>query len=78
MNEFDSLPDENVPPSDNAPSDSWISAYEPPSMGCENVVNYYFPVQIVVSGGLTPADHETLQANVMQDLYDAINRRILI
>ena len=78
MNEYDSLPDENVAPSDNAPSDSWISAYVPTSTGCENVVNYYFPVQVVVSGGLTPADQEAIQANLMQDLYDAINRRLLI
>ena len=76
MNEHDSLPGEDVAPSDSAPSESWISAYVPPLMG-ENVVNYYFPVQIVVSGGLTPADHETIQANVMQDLYDAINRRLV-
>jgi hypothetical protein len=42
------------------------------------VVNYYFPVEVVCcgSGQLGPAEIESIQAGVFQDLYDAINRRL--
>jgi len=43
-------------------------------------VNYYFPVEVIVSsssGGITPAVREDIQASVFQDLYDAINRRLV-
>jgi hypothetical protein len=38
----------------------------------EQVVNYFFPVEIVVSGSLVPQEREIIQAQIYQDLHDAI------
>ncbi len=65
--------------SDDHNSD-WTNGFMPAnSVSCE-VVNYYFPVEVIVSsssGGITPAVREDIQASVFQDLYDAINRRLV-
>ena len=60
-------------------SESWITSFVPENSSSCEVVNYYFPVEVVVSGagGLTPTDRETIQADIFQDLYDAINRRLV-
>jgi hypothetical protein len=45
-------------------------------MGCQ-VINYYFPVEVVVTGGgLADRDKELLQAGIWQELHDAVNRRL--
>jgi len=38
----------------------------------EQVVNYYFPVEIVVAGRLADQERELIQAQIYQDLHDAI------
>jgi len=40
--------------------------------GEEGVVNYFFPVEIVVAGSLAPQEREIIQAQIYQDLHDAI------
>lgn len=40
------------------------------------VVNYVFPVEVVLVGGLGPRERALLQAQVYQDLQDAVNRRL--
>ena len=40
--------------------------------GEERVVNYFFPVEIVVAGSLAPQEREIIQAQIYQDLHDAI------
>jgi hypothetical protein len=38
----------------------------------EKVVNYYFPVEVVIAGSLAPREREIIQAQIYQDLNDAI------
>jgi hypothetical protein len=64
-------------------SGSWDSDSLKPSLDSgdstgENVVNCYFPVEVVWCGTseVSPVDRETIQAGIIQDLYDAINRRL--
>lgn len=40
------------------------------------VVNYVFPVEVVLVGGLGPRERALLQAELYQDLQDAVNRRL--
>lgn len=40
------------------------------------VVNYVFPVEVVLVGSLPPRERETLRAEVWQELQDAVNRRL--
>ena len=40
------------------------------------VVNYYFPVEVVIAGTLPRAERESIQAELIQSLQDAVNRRI--
>jgi hypothetical protein len=40
--------------------------------GEEGVVNYFFPVEIVVAGSLVPQEREIIQAQIYQDLHEAI------
>ena len=79
MGEYDDMNDGRAHGFGGSASDSWMSSSssERDSEQACDVVNYYFPVEIVVTGGLTPADHETIQANIFQDLYDAINRQLV-
>jgi hypothetical protein len=44
--------------------------------GGEGVVNYYFPVEVVVAGGLTLQDRKSIQASIFEEFNDAINRRM--
>lgn len=65
--------------SDSLDSDSSESSFTPEDSTGGNVVNYYFPVEVVYCGAgeITPNDRETIQAGIFQDLYDAINRRLV-
>ena len=38
------------------------------------VVNYYFPVEIVIAGSLPEAERELIQARVWESLSDALQR----
>jgi hypothetical protein len=38
----------------------------------EEIVNYYFPVEIVVADRLADQELESIQARIYQDLHDAI------
>ena len=40
--------------------------------GEEGVMNYFFPVEIVVAGSLVPQEREVIQAQIYQDLHEAI------
>ncbi len=40
------------------------------------VVNYFFPVEVVIAGTLPRAERESIQAELIQSLQDAVNRRI--
>jgi len=42
----------------------------------EGVMNFYFPVEIVVAGSLAPQEREIIQAQIYQDLHDAIINRL--
>lgn len=44
----------------------------PHSAPPEEVVNYYFPVEIVVAGRLADQERELIQAQIYQDLHEAI------
>ena len=39
----------------------------------QTVVNYYFPVEIVVSGSLPEEEHEVIQARIWEKLSDALD-----
>jgi hypothetical protein len=47
---------------------------EPTQMMTQGVVNYYFPVEVVVVGGLSEEDHAAIEARVWQSFGDALNR----
>lgn len=38
----------------------------------EGVINYFFPVEIVIAGSLAPQERTIIQAQIYQDLHDAI------
>jgi hypothetical protein len=39
-----------------------------------DVVNFYFPVEVVVVGALRDADRDALEAGIWERLYNAIER----
>ena len=45
-----------------------------PISGEGTVVNYYFPVEVVVVGSLTDADRALLEARIWEGLADALDR----
>ena len=47
---------------------------EPAEMTGQGVINYYFPVEIVVVGALSDEDHDAVQARVWEKLSDAMQR----
>ncbi|HLW71303.1 MAG TPA: hypothetical protein VKS22_11850 [Candidatus Binataceae bacterium] len=47
---------------------------EPAQMMTEAVVNYYFPVEVVVVGGLSEEDHAAVEARIWRSFGDALNR----
>lgn len=50
------------------------AAVEPAQMMTQGLVNYYFPVEVVVVGGLSEEDHAALEARVWRSFGDALNR----
>jgi len=52
----------------------------PSSTSCptegEGAINYFFPVEIVIAGSVAPREREAIQAQIYQDLHDAIVRRL--
>jgi hypothetical protein len=47
---------------------------EPAQMTTQGVVNYYFPVEVVVVGGLSEEDHAAIEARIWRSFGDALNR----
>jgi hypothetical protein len=47
---------------------------EPAEMMTQAVVNYYFPVEVVVVGALSEDDHAEIEARVWRSFGDALNR----
>lgn len=47
---------------------------EPAQLMTQAVVNYYFPVEVVIVGGLSEEDHAALEARVWRSFGDALNR----
>jgi hypothetical protein len=47
---------------------------EPTQMMSQGVVNYYFPVEIVIVGGLPEEEHAAIEARIWQNLGDAFRR----
>jgi hypothetical protein len=47
---------------------------EPAPMMTQEVVNYYFPVEVVVVGGLSDEDHAAVEARIWRSFGDALDR----
>jgi hypothetical protein len=47
---------------------------EPAQMMTQGVVNYYFPVEVVIIGGLSDEDHAAIEARIWGSFGDAFNR----
>ncbi len=50
------------------------AAIEPAPMMTEGVVNYYFPVEVVIVGGLSEEDHAAIETRIWRSFGDALNR----
>lgn len=51
------------------------AAIEPAQMG-DQVVNYYFPVEIVIVGSLSEEEQEIMEARIWEKLTDALDRSV--
>jgi len=47
---------------------------EPAQMMTEGVVNYYFPLEVVIAGGLSEEDHAAIETRIWRNFGDALNR----
>jgi hypothetical protein len=47
---------------------------EPRQTMTQGVVNYYFPVEVIVVGGLTEAEHKSIEAQIWENFGDALER----
>ncbi|HZY84012.1 MAG TPA: hypothetical protein VFE78_04230 [Gemmataceae bacterium] len=47
---------------------------EPVALGAQTVINYYFPVEIVIVGGLPEEEHQAIQARLWEKFGDALDR----
>lgn len=47
---------------------------EPADLGDRNVINYYFPVEIVIVGSLPEEEREAIEAQIWEHLSDALDR----
>ena len=50
------------------------AAIEPAQMMTQEVVNYHFPIEVVVVGGLSEEDHAAIEARVWRSFGDALSR----
>lgn len=41
-----------------------------------DVINFYFPVEVVIVGALRDADRDALEARIWENLYDALERTV--
>lgn len=76
MDDYNKWPQERSDASGTEDSESWSPSLISQGSVSGKVVNYYFPVEVVVAGGLAPQDRESIQAAIFEDLHDAINRRL--
>ncbi len=47
---------------------------EPTTMATEGVINYYFPVEIIVVGSLPEEEKAAIEARIWENLGDALER----
>ena len=47
---------------------------EPAAMTTQGVVNYYFPVEVVIVGSLPEEEHAAIEARIWRNLGDAFQR----
>jgi hypothetical protein len=47
---------------------------EPVALGAQTVINYYFPVEIVIVGGLPEEEHQAIQARLWEKFGEALDR----
>ena len=47
---------------------------EPAQMIAQGVVNYYFPVEVVIVGSLPEEEHAAIEARIWESLGDALER----
>lgn len=47
---------------------------EPTKMMTQGVVNYYFPVEVVIVGSLPEEEHAAIEARIWESLGDALER----
>jgi len=47
---------------------------EPMAMSREQVINYYFPVEIVIVGSLSEEEREAIERRIWEKLTDALER----
>lgn len=47
---------------------------EPAQMTTQGVVNYYFPVEVVIVGSLPEEEHAAIEARIWENLGDALER----
>lgn len=47
---------------------------EPAHMTTQGVVNYYFPVEVVIVGSLPEEEHAAIEARIWESLGEAIER----
>lgn len=50
------------------------AAIEPAQAGDESVINYYFPVEIVVAGALAESEREAIEASIWERLSEELTR----
>jgi len=56
--------------------ESWSPSNAPQVSTGNEVVNYYFPVEVIVAGRLTPEQVKELREELLQEFSDSINRRL--
>jgi hypothetical protein len=49
---------------------------EPAETSNQQVINYYFPVEIVVVGNLPEEEREAIEAQIWEKLNDALDRMV--
>ena len=56
------------------PASSWEAEIGPAHITGQGVVNYYFPVEIVIVGGLPEEERASIEARIWESLGDALER----